>query len=41
MSEAPRPQGPGLQGSEPVNSFEPQNIEQGMLNVEGRKSSFE
>jgi hypothetical protein len=36
VTEAPRPKGRGLQGSQPVISFEPQNIEQGMMNVEGK-----
>jgi hypothetical protein len=40
-SEALRPKGRGFPESEPVNSFEPQNIEQRMMNVEGKKSSFE
>jgi hypothetical protein len=40
-SEALRPKGRGLRGSEPVNFFEAQNIEQRMMNVEGKKSSFE
>jgi hypothetical protein len=41
VTEAPRPEGRILQRSQPIITFEPQNIEQGMMNLEGKKSSFE